>query len=273
MRYFWSKQFTIGLLFLLSFSASGVEGSKPDSAVKPKATGPLNLFESKETRSENMRAFSRWTDMWRRHNLPTKAQVMNAKTKTSPQSAFEVRLPQNYRQRRRSASQTKEVGADRKKSDKPKCSRYNRIECKKADWDGFVKSKTSPLSKSLLDDVNKYMNVSAYIVDPVNWGMPDYWATPTEFFLKDGDCEDYAISKYVTLKRMGVDISKMRLVIVQDENLRIAHAVLAVTLEDNIYILDNQVNAVLPHNKIRHYRPVYSINEQAWWLHRKPRAR
>ncbi len=120
----------------------------------------------------------------------------------------------------------------------------------------------------MLDKVNAYMNRASYIVDPVNWGIPDYWATPDEFFLKDGDCEDYAISKYVTLKRLGIAPDAMRLVILQDENLKVAHAVLAVSLGDNIFILDNQVDAVLPHTKILHYRPVYSINESAWWLHR-----
>ena len=120
----------------------------------------------------------------------------------------------------------------------------------------------------LLDKVNIYMNRAAYIVDPVNWGIPDYWATPDEFFLKDGDCEDYAISKYITLKRLGVDPDSMRLVILQDENLNVAHAILAVKLGKDTFILDNQVDSVLPDTQILHYRPVYSINESAWWLHR-----
>ena len=60
----------------------------------------------------------------------------------------------------------------------------------------------------------------------------------------------------------------MRLVILQDENLNVAHAILAVRLDDQNFILDNQVDAVLPDTQILHYRPVYSINESAWWLHR-----
>lgn len=70
---------------------------------------------------------------------------------------------------------------------------------------------------------------------------------------------------------MGVDTNDMRLVILQDENLRAAHAVLAVKYDGKYMILDNQVNAVLPDTQILHYRPVYSINEGGWWLHHRRR--
>ena len=65
--------------------------------------------------------------------------------------------------------------------------------------------------------------------------------------------------------------AQMRLVILQDENLRAAHAILAVRLDDVYMILDNQVDAVLPDTQILHYRPVYSLNESGWWLHHKRR--
>lgn len=35
-------------------------------------------------------------------------------------------------------------------------------------------------------------------------------------------------------------------------------------------ILDNQGDRVLLDTDIRHYRPIYSINESAWWLHAEP---
>ena len=50
-----------------------------------------------------------------------------------------------------------------------------------------------------LDAVNRYMNKHQYITDIVNWGVTDYWETPREFFLKDGDCEDFAIAKFKSL--------------------------------------------------------------------------
>lgn len=203
----------------------------------PPAMAGINkdgLFGSREIPSKNMKSFDKWTEMWRRYNLPRKDDV--------PQV---------------------EVGAP--------CRGLARIQCGRDAWDKFITDHEGEEGFSLLTAVNEYMNKAPYIVDPVNWGIPDYWATPDEFFLKDGDCEDYAISKYVTLKRLGVPMDAMRLVILQDENLRIAHAVLAVESEGETYILDNQVDAVLPHTQILHYRPVYSINETGWWLHQVKR--
>lgn len=116
--------------------------------------------------------------------------------------------------------------------------------------------------------VNTFMNEAPYIIDPVNWGLKDYWATPSQFFGRNGDCEDYAIAKYLTLKRLGTSPANMRIVVLQDLNLRIAHAVLAVYTGDGIMILDNQISRAVQASVIRHYKPIFSINEDAWWLHR-----
>lgn len=195
------------------------------------------LFGSNEIPSKNMKSFGKWTEMWRRHNLPRDVDAEVAK------------LPKNS----------------------PPCRGLARIQCGREAWETFIEENKGKPEGELLHAVNEYMNKAPYILDPVNWGIPDYWATPDEFFLKDGDCEDYAISKYITLKRLGVPMESMRLVILQDENLRIAHAVLSVESEGETYILDNQIDAVLPHGQILHYRPVYSINETGWWLHRVKR--
>lgn len=116
--------------------------------------------------------------------------------------------------------------------------------------------------------VNKFMNRSKYIQDNKNWGIKDYWASPGEFLSKFGDCEDYSIAKYMALKYLGLDPAKMRIVAVKDLNLKIGHAILAVYHKDRIVILDNQIKIVADSRKIRHYQPVYSINEKHWWRHR-----
>ncbi|NQV56341.1 MAG: transglutaminase-like cysteine peptidase [Rhodospirillales bacterium] len=116
--------------------------------------------------------------------------------------------------------------------------------------------------------VNKFMNKSKYILDNKNWGVKDYWASPGEFLAKFGDCEDYAIAKYMALKYLGHDAAKMRVVAVKDMNLNIGHAILAVYVDNRILILDNQIKIAVDSRKIRHYQPVYSINEKYWWRHR-----
>jgi predicted transglutaminase-like cysteine proteinase len=116
--------------------------------------------------------------------------------------------------------------------------------------------------------VNTRLNAARYITDPTNWGVDDYWATLAQFLRRDGDCEDYAIAKYMLLKQLGVPIADMRVVIVMDLNLNIPHAILAVNTETETYILDNQNTDIVLDSSIRHYRPYYSINEQAWWVYR-----
>ncbi|MCH7710387.1 MAG: hypothetical protein IH903_01990, partial [Proteobacteria bacterium] len=61
----------------------------------------------------------------------------------------------------------------------------------------------------------------------------------------------------------------MRIVVLQDMNLRLAHAVLVVYLDDEAFVLDNQIRWVVKESTIRHYRPYYSVNETSWWLHRQ----
>lgn len=136
-----------------------------------------------------------------------------------------------------------------------------------ASWSDLIAELRGRPLRDQLEAVNRFMNHSPYILDPDNWGVPDYWATPTEFFAKDGDCEDYAISKYLALKRLGLPTEAMRIIVLQDTNLGIAHAVLGVDDGQTIWILDNQIAQVVAHDKVHHYRPIYSINEHAWWRH------
>lgn len=119
-----------------------------------------------------------------------------------------------------------------------------------------------------LATVNSAVNQLPYIEDRVNYGVDDYWAAPDEFFARGGDCEDFAIAKYVLLRRAGVPAESMRVVIVRDMALSTAHAILAVTVSGKTFILDNQDASVRPASAVAwRYQPVYSINETGWWLH------
>ena len=52
--------------------------------------------------------------------------------------------------------------------------------------------------------VNRFVNGWAYRADADNYGRSDYWATPLEFFRRSGDCEDYVIAKYRSLRLLGL---------------------------------------------------------------------
>ena len=118
--------------------------------------------------------------------------------------------------------------------------------------------------------VDKMMNKKKYIIDQKNWGTSDYWATPVEFMKHGGDCEDFAIAKYIALRALGVPESRMRVAIVQDLKKNMPHAVLIVYSEKGPLVLDNQSQVMRKAASIRHYKPIFSINRLAWWLHTSP---
>jgi predicted transglutaminase-like cysteine proteinase len=146
--------------------------------------------------------------------------------------------------------------------------RLNR--CHMAEWRRFVES-LRPLSvRDQLEAVNRYANSRDYVLDLANYALEDYWAIPREFLPAGGDCEDYAITKFFSLRWLGFRNDELRLVVVQDTNLRIPHAVLAVSRGSDVAILDNQSPRVVSHREIVHYVPVYSINDRSWWMHLPP---
>ena len=138
--------------------------------------------------------------------------------------------------------------------------------CVVKDWRNMITQiKNKPL-RERVEIVNQWANAHPYIVDQLNWGMEDFWETPYEFMDISGDCEDYAIAKYYTLRATGVSQDEMRIIIVQDFNLGgIIHAVLGVYVDDVLLILDNQAKQVRPALSIYHYRPIYGVNEDWWW--------
>ncbi len=141
--------------------------------------------------------------------------------------------------------------------------------CHYKTWAKFINGAKALDAMAKLQAVNDFMNRARYVVDEINWGVKDYWESPGLFFARFGDCEDYAIAKYMSLRALGFDVAQMRIVVLQDLNLKVAHAILAVEIDGQTWILDNQIKRVIEAERIRHYRPVYSVNEQSWWLHRK----
>lgn len=140
--------------------------------------------------------------------------------------------------------------------------------CMSEEWTGFLDEIAGENRATQIRRVNERMNRARYTIDATNWGQPDYWATPNQFFRMDGDCEDYAIAKYLSLRALGFAEEDLRLVVLDDLNLRIAHAILVVTYNGVPYVMDNQISQVLPASSIRHYRPIFSLNESGWWLYR-----
>jgi predicted transglutaminase-like cysteine proteinase len=108
-----------------------------------------------------------------------------------------------------------------------------------------------------------------FVNDIAVWDKEDYWATPLEFLSKGaGDCEDYSIAKYFTLKELGVDEQKLRITYVKAVKLNQAHMVLTYFENKRAIplVLDNLDIEIKPANLRKDLIPVYSFNGDGLWL-------
>ena len=121
-----------------------------------------------------------------------------------------------------------------------------------------------------LNRVNQFFNSRMRFRDDIAvWGQQDYWATPIEFLRKGaGDCEDYALAKYFTLRELGVPASQLRITYVKALQLNQAHMVVAwyATPDAVPLILDNLKTAILPATQRNDLLPVYSFNGEGLWI-------
>jgi predicted transglutaminase-like cysteine proteinase len=120
--------------------------------------------------------------------------------------------------------------------------------------------------------VNQFFNGLRFIPDDEHWQQVDYWATPLEFIASNGgDCEDFAIAKFFTLKALGVDGERMRLAYVKALELNQAHMVLVYypAPDKEPLVLDNLVNDILPASQRKDLQPVYSFNAEGLWQARQ----
>ncbi len=137
-------------------------------------------------------------------------------------------------------------------------------------WQADINKLHGRSMKSMVRSVNDIVNEKQYIIDQSNWGKSDYWATPVEFLERGGDCEDFAIAKYTALRSLGFPEERLRVVIVQDTQKGIPHAVLVAYTDEGAFILDNQIKSLVNAEVKGRYRAIYSINRHAWWLHENP---
>ena len=139
--------------------------------------------------------------------------------------------------------------------------------CRLAQWSALLETLRGASPRRQMEEVNRFINQTRFVTDADNWGAKDYWADPGEFFFRGGDCEDYAIAKYLSLKSLGIARERLRLLVLLDARRAVVHAVLTVELDGQTYVLDNLDDRVRPLFEVAHYRPLYSLNEDAAWIH------
>jgi predicted transglutaminase-like cysteine proteinase len=120
-----------------------------------------------------------------------------------------------------------------------------------------------------LRKTNEFMNQVPYYSDSVLWNQEDYWATPVEMLsIFGGDCEDYSIAKYLSLKELGIPAERLRITYVKAKSVGESHMVLAYYPRPDAdpLILDNLVKEIKPASQRPDLEPVYSFNDDDIWL-------
>ena len=96
----------------------------------------------------------------------------------------------------------------------------------------------------------------------VQWGVADRWSAPFETFTtRRGDCEDYAIAKYVALRAAGVAEAGVKLVVVHNTAAGEDHAVVAVRLDGAWIILDNRWLPLVRDREMPRATPLFVLDD------------
>ncbi|MBN7820229.1 transglutaminase-like cysteine peptidase [Bowmanella sp. Y57] len=139
-------------------------------------------------------------------------------------------------------------------------------------WQNLIEEQQQNGVIAQLNATNYFANRRIrYATDMEHWQQNDYWATPIESLVSQrGDCEDYAILKYATLRALGVPEDKLRLMYVRASSVNEPHMVLIYfeTPQSLPLVLDNLTDKILPADQRKDLRPVYSFNGQGLWLAR-----
>jgi len=138
-----------------------------------------------------------------------------------------------------------------------------------AEWSVLLARQDLPDDASKLEVVNRFFNRMRFRDDIIHWGSKDYWATPIEFLgTNGGDCEDFSIAKYFTLRHLGVPEERLRMVYVKALKLNQAHMVVAYleTPDAEPLVLDNLNPKIKRAGLRRDLKPVYSFNGDGLWL-------
>ena len=132
----------------------------------------------------------------------------------------------------------------------PKEHRNEQVAQRIQDWQSLIAQAMHLSDAEKLQAVNAFFNAQIrYGEDQDLWGQIDYWASPLETLeLGAGDCEDFALAKYFTLRLLGIAENNLRLVYSTLSSANQAHMVLGFWPDKGAapLLLDNLNGEILP---------------------------
>src|SRR3954447_15962204 len=139
----------------------------------------------------------------------------------------------------------------------------------------LIEAVKSRSGRAQLDKANRAVNAAIrYVSDFAQHGEADRWSAPlATFATAKGDCEDYAIAKYVALTEAGFSRDDLQLVLVRDRAVRQDHAVLAARLEGRWQILDNRHSELIEDSDAASFTPLFAIDHRGVQLFAAPYAK
>lgn len=128
----------------------------------------------------------------------------------------------------------------------------------------IVKTASGREGLARFGEINRAFNLAIRPVsDRAQYGVEDYWSSPLATLAAGaGDCEDYAIAKFVALRAAGVAADDLRLIIIRETATGDDHAVVAARFEGHWRVLDNRTFVMIEDSGFDKYRPLFAIDAE-----------
>lgn len=143
-------------------------------------------------------------------------------------------------------------------------------------WQDLLSRTASWADTDKLRQVNEFFNRRTRFGEDIQiWRQADYWATPLETLARaEGDCEDFAIAKYVTLTLLGIPAEKLRLTYVRariggpQSSIVQAHMVLSYypAPDQEPLVLDSLISDIRPASRRPDLTTIFGFNAEGLWV-------
>jgi predicted transglutaminase-like cysteine proteinase len=142
-------------------------------------------------------------------------------------------------------------------------------------WNNLSKAMPTSSPEQKLQYINGFFNRWPSANDIDNFGEEEYWASPEEFMEKGGgDCEDYAIIKYLALHYFSWPAEDLWVVLVTNKKTKVKHAALAARNGKKTFILCNlsrPAYLLIPEKQyMENFTPLFALNGSALWAFTGP---